>query len=252
MKKAALLGLDKVDKNDSVSFFCKGIILSLLGYSVDVFYDPQAEHMSPAKAELIDARFPNLRLHQLDRWLTEGDLKLISEADVIIVNPMPYSDNALNALKSFGRHIYFDLSGLDEEKAHYNRYAHAGYFVYLDSKDIELRVQSTMRDIVADEACFAGVFDRSGSLSVMDDDGHLDYISLFVEPTAGNFFFLASQCLSAIIYGLEAGYTISESIRLATILVEITTAGGDDSIARVSAENLSARYHEEFENLNDE
>ena len=36
MKKAVILGLDKVDSENAISFLCKGIILSTLDFKVDV------------------------------------------------------------------------------------------------------------------------------------------------------------------------------------------------------------------------
>lgn len=65
MKKAVILGLDKVDSENAISFLCKGIILSTLDFKVDVFYDAAQEEMDAEKDKHIRENCPNLTLTNL-------------------------------------------------------------------------------------------------------------------------------------------------------------------------------------------
>lgn len=249
MKRIVLIGLDKVDHNDAISYFCKGIALSLLNYTVDVYYDPSAEELAETKSKLIQKAFPKVILHPFDGLLNEDLKRDLDDCDFIIVSPMPYSMLFLEHLSSLNKHIYFDLAGLKDYKEHYMDFAKHGFLVYIDSGDIELMVSDVMRKIINDKAEYACVFDLSGSILAMDDNGIEEFITLFVEPTHGNFFFLASLVLAGIIYALENGYNISEALKISTILVSIITRHGADSISEISEESLLKRYHEEFPSI---
>lgn len=249
MKRIVLIGLDKVDHHDAISYFCKGIALSLLGFTVDVYYDPSAEELTETKSQLIHKAFPRVILHPFDGLLNDDLKKNLDECNFIIVSPMPYSMLFLDYLSSLNKHIYFDLAGLKDYKECYMEFAKRGYLVYTDSGDIELVVTDIMRKIINDKAEYACVFDLSGSILAMDDNGIEEFITLFVEPTRGNFFFLASLVLAGIIYALENGYNISEALKISTILVSIITKHGADSISEISEESLLKRYKEEFPSI---
>lgn len=251
MKKAVLLGLDKVDADTPLSFFCKGIVLSLLGMTVDVFFDPIAEPLKTAKAELIKRRFPNLVLHNLNGAIDECCQSKLLDADFIIVNPMSYSVEKIAWLTGLGKRIYYDLAGLPAYKKDYLPFADSGFLVFLDCQELVYDRVEVMKAITARHVEYACIFDVSGSISAMDKHKHLEFISLFVEPAAGNFFFLSSVYLSGIIYGLENGYNISEAMRMATALVDLIAKNGDEAIGIISEAKLRQCYDEEFPSLDE-
>lgn len=251
MKKAVILGLDKVDSENAISFLCKGIILSKLDFKVDVFYDAAQEERDAEKDKHIRENCPNLTLHKLDNYISDECKKYIEEADILIVNPMPYSINELDYLVSTEHHIYFDLTGLPEYKSEYQLFAKNGYFVFLDNTDI-LDSLDVLKDIVSKKAKYAAIFDISGSVNIISKKTGMDYISLSTEPTQKNFYFLASIFLAGLIYSLENKYNLSESMRISTTLVELIQKLLSKSLSGINSEILLEEYKKEFESLLDE
>ena len=90
MKKAVILGLDKVDSESAISFLCKGIILSKLDFKVDVFYDAAQEEMDAEKDKHIRENCPNLTLHKLDNYISDECKKYIPNrwAEIIQQDPL--------------------------------------------------------------------------------------------------------------------------------------------------------------------
>lgn len=250
-KKAVILGLDKVDSENAISFLCKGIILSKLDFKVDVFYDAAQEEMDAEKDKHIRENCPNLTLHKLDNYISDECKKYIEEADILIVNPMPYSINELDYLVSTEHHIYFDLTGLPEYKSEYQLFAKNGYFVFLDNTDI-LDSLDVLKDIVSKKAKYAAIFDISGSVNIISKKTGMDYISLSTEPTQKNFYFLASIFLAGLIYSLENKYNLSESMRISTTLVDLIQKLLSKSLSGINSEILLEEYKKEFESLLDE
>ena len=230
MKKAVILGLDKVDSENAISFLCKGIILSKLDFKVDVFYDAAQEEMDAEKDKHIRENCPNLTLHKLDNYISDECKKYIEEADILIVNPMPYSINELDYLVSTEHHIYFDLTGLPEYKSEYQLFAKNGYFVFLDNTDI-LDSLDVLKDIVSKKAKYAAIFDISGSVNIISKKTGMDYISLSTEPTQKN---------------------LSESMRISTTLVDLIQKLLSKSLSGINSEILLEEYKKEFESLLDE
>ena len=251
MKKAVILGLDKVDQENTISFLCKGIVLSTLDFKVDVFFDPELEVITKAKDKHIRENCPNLTLHELHGSLSEECKKYIEEADILIVNPMPYSVNELDYLVSTEHHIYFDLTGLKEYAENYDLFAKNGYFIFLDNNGI-IDTTEVLNEIVSKKAKYASIFDISGSVNFISKKSGFDYITLSTEPTSKNFYFLASIFLAGLIYSLENKYSASEAMRIATILVDIIQKLTDKEINKLNSKVLIEEYKKEFESLLDE